>query len=194
MIDLATSNFGSGLIGAVVGGVFSLIGVRLQSRHSLEAAKDERRALLQQDAAHRVVDALFAVKRLLRDLPPNQNPPLWVPWVREREDQLDRARSAASTLPDPFRSRIIADLRDIAAVHHPSSWDRRDLREQSKSFVDDANSCAEHFLNGLTCPPVHRMADIYRTNRERDRIEQEANEAEIARQLEAETPPEVYEE
>lgn len=188
LTDLVTSNFGSGLIGAVVGGIFSLVGARVQSTKSLEAAREERQALLQQEAASRVVDAMFEIKRLLRDLPPpgSDHGP-WVVWSREREGHLDRARSAAFVLPDPFKGRVVEALRDIAAAENPSRWERYDLREESRAFADDARTCMEYFLDRQPCPAPGRMVDIFRMNRERDRIEQEANEAEEALQLEAET-------
>lgn len=185
------SNFGSGLVGAVVGGAFSLLGARVQSTKSLAAAREERRALLQQEAASRVIDALFEIKRLLRDLPEiGSGPEPWVVWSREREGQLDRARSTASVLPEPFRDRVVSALRGIAAAAHPRRWDRHELRSESRAFADDALGCLEHFLDNAPCPPLGRMVEVIELNRERDRIEQEANEAEEARQLEAETVPE----
>lgn len=191
LMQLATSNFGSGLIGAVVGGVFSLIGAQVQSTKSLQAARDERQALLQQEAASRIVDAMFEIKRLLRDLPEiGSDIEPWVAWSRERTGQLDRARSTASLLPEPFKKRVVSALRGIAAAEHPRVLDRHVLRSQGKEFADDAQKCMEYFLSNAPCPEPSPMVEIIQQHRDRERIRREAREAEDARQLEAETVPE----
>ncbi|WP_327131998.1 hypothetical protein OG311_13490 [Streptomyces sp. NBC_01343] len=177
---LLTSNFGSALLGAIIGGVASLLGASRQAKSANKTARET----LDQATARSAYETLGQLRELLAEqaFEGRGTTESRGKWNRESRVLLLRAAGAANLLPESEKQRraqIHNALRLIPDWNGLEAWQvhqrrveipLREAREQLKSYI-----------LGSEAPPVRDIAQVVS-----DTLAEEQRQSMIALMIELE--------
>ncbi|MFF4661382.1 hypothetical protein [Streptomyces sp. NPDC001381] len=174
---LWSMEFGIALLGALVGGGFTILGSWLQSRSSNKAAQ-----LIQAKAnAQRTFDALTQLKAHLeiQTFQGMGSKETRAAWNREREMLVTTANSTLMLLPDEHkdtRIRVGKLLQQIKTWYGLPAWPEYKL--ETGLLVSEALKVLGFFVRGSDSPERRNMAEVIKREIERDKRERAQRELE----------------
>lgn len=170
-----SAEFGIALLGALVGGGFTILGSYLQTRSSNRAAE-----LIQAKAnAQRGFDALTQLKvhleiQTFQGMGSKQTRAVW---NREREMLVTTANSALMLLPDEHRAtriRVEMLLRKIETWYGLPAWPEYKLK--TGLLLSEALNVLSRFVRGSNAPARQNMDQLIHREIERDKRERAQRE------------------
>ncbi|MCX5234430.1 hypothetical protein OG824_04175 [Streptomyces prunicolor] len=168
-------DFWIALVGALVGGGFTMLGAALQTRSTDKAA-----ALAQTKAnAQRSFDALIQFKALLgiQTFQGMGSKDTRAAWNREREVLITTASSALMLLPDAHRDiriRVEKLLHQIKIWQGWPPWSEYKL--ETDLLVSEALNVLSRFVRGSEAPELRDMVKIVQQEMKRDKRERAQRE------------------